>query len=250
MRIISKFHDYYDFISATGVDTTVIYLRKETESYYNIKERTGDLFMALESNQSFVDDVLRGIIALRGFRVEKEDQIHPILLLFCGKLFLGIEQQGVFYWQKNVFLDTAVEKNKKKKMNRVDYERMLRYKRNIEEVFLLVESFNKNSEFLISIHRTLKAPIVLIQPALGPQGERIKFGLLKITTNPMLREIGFVSVVDPFSAFQQISMFLTNILLTEPIKTDIISDEVKLIKRGFDKWSFKKQSINNQNHTQ
>lgn len=54
-----------------------------------------------------------------------------------------------------------------------------------------------------------------------------------------LSEMNFASVVPPWEAYQEIEMYLGTILVND--KTDMIkvSDETKLKKYGFDKWSFK-----------
>jgi len=51
--------------------------------------------------------------------------------------------------------------------------------------------------------------------------------------NPSLKEIGFERLKDPFSAFQEISTYLANILIEQkPIVT--IDDRHRIEQHGFD----------------
>lgn len=56
-----------------------------------------------------------------------------------------------------------------------------------------------------------------------------------------LKEIGFARVLDPYTAFQELSMFVGGVMARpgNPI-VRITDDEVLAGKHGFDKWSFRK----------
>jgi hypothetical protein len=51
--------------------------------------------------------------------------------------------------------------------------------------------------------------------------------------NPRLREFGFEKIKDPFAAFQEISMYLANILV-EQKEISVIEDKYRIEQHGFD----------------
>lgn len=61
-----------------------------------------------------------------------------------------------------------------------------------------------------------------------------------LTYNECLRQYEFYKIVDPFLAFQEISIFLNNI--ARPMKPiPEIDDKLLAEAKGFDKWSFRKE---------
>ena len=63
----------------------------------------------------------------------------------------------------------------------------------------------------------------------------------RLIINPRLAEFNFVSVIDPYSATQELSMFIGNDLARDiqPVMP-VGSDKVIAESKGFDKWSFRK----------
>jgi hypothetical protein len=56
-----------------------------------------------------------------------------------------------------------------------------------------------------------------------------------------LKEYDFPRVMDPFTLFQELSMFVGGVLPRNPNPmVEITDDKVKVAKHGFDKWSFRK----------
>lgn len=56
-----------------------------------------------------------------------------------------------------------------------------------------------------------------------------------------LKAIEFAKVVDPYSMFQELSMFIGGVLPRSPNPTVEITDpKIKIAKHGFDNWSFRK----------
>ena len=73
----------------------------------------------------------------------------------------------------------------------------------------------------------------------------IESGLLEpwykttLIVNPTLRSYQFFKVIDPFTAYQELSMFLGNNLVTQKDPNPPISDVDKRDTHGFNEWSFK-----------
>jgi len=63
---------------------------------------------------------------------------------------------------------------------------------------------------------------------------------MAITYNDELKSLGFVRMFDPYTAFQEIYMYVSNMATPEkPIPE--VSDADMVIAKGFDKWSFRKE---------
>lgn len=62
----------------------------------------------------------------------------------------------------------------------------------------------------------------------------------KVIWNARLKDYGFQRIVDPYQAFQQIEIFLSNQAVPQ-IPMPKMSDNQKRDSHGFDNWSFKKR---------
>lgn len=71
-----------------------------------------------------------------------------------------------------------------------------------------------------------------------------KHGNLIVEINPNLSKYNFASKIDPFTAFQEISMYIGNNLAKQVDPTVNFTDEMKRDIAGFDEWSFKKAGKN------
>jgi len=66
----------------------------------------------------------------------------------------------------------------------------------------------------------------------------VKTNLIEI--NPRLNKLNFQSVVDPYTAFQEIEMFVGSQLAVQRDPEVHVSDEIKAESHGFNKWSFRR----------
>jgi hypothetical protein len=57
-----------------------------------------------------------------------------------------------------------------------------------------------------------------------------------------LRPFEFQRIVDPYTAFQELSMYIGGILGNLNPKVPDVSNEDLIVAKGFDKWSFRKES--------
>jgi hypothetical protein len=81
MRIISNFKDYYDNVSAHGVDTTLVYNRKQ------------EVIPIVDIRGNTSRPVYPYIRHLYN-RVEA----NPMVIGFCGKLYPVVEYKGIYYF--------------------------------------------------------------------------------------------------------------------------------------------------------
>ena len=73
MRIISKFHDYYDSVMIYGQDKTVVYQREE-KKIFDAKIKTKDLELYSARIGYYKNSIW-------------ERKIDPFIIVFCGKVY-------------------------------------------------------------------------------------------------------------------------------------------------------------------
>jgi hypothetical protein len=62
----------------------------------------------------------------------------------------------------------------------------------------------------------------------------------KVIVNPCLKEYGFQKFMDPYTAFQEISMFMSGVLTNNPEPPNTQTDKAKVTSHGFDpKYGFR-----------
>ena len=215
MLIISKFHDYYDTaIGVGGIDKTCVF-RRMTEEYHCEQEHY---------------DVLKGMLDLEIdhiFRGSDRWNISFFTVLFCGRLYRGIKFTSVIYsWTSATYkyVDHCFYAYDKAFMNRfVSKKRYIPFLR---------EYFKDNGS---EIHKEkmveLEMPIVSYEWMVI--SARSWPGNGDMVIDPNLAELKFFKVYDPFSAFQEISMFIGNIA-TKGNDTVKIQDKDQIVKKGFD----------------
>lgn len=63
-----------------------------------------------------------------------------------------------------------------------------------------------------------------------------------VVTNQCLADMEFYCVTDPFTAFQELSMYISGVMGGRSPRTVEISNNDRIAKHGFDKWSFRKEA--------
>ena len=249
MKIISKFHDYYDTALGHGFDPHVIYERKEVE-YPGID---------IEDDEGYKP---RGFYELGGewhqFKPKTPVEIRYAswCLLFCGKpyLFYVIQtprHDDPLEWQTwNCYTVDAVAKaiirNKKRTK---EFETPPKY--NWRSYYLRTDGLTRQAVkerfkevpkqgTIDALHRQYRAPAILVRNAMPNVGKRgVSEGLI---INPVLKELGFQRAVDPYTAFQEISMYMGGVLGRPEMVHDPIPNDAMRDMKGFDEFSFKQQS--------
>jgi hypothetical protein len=228
MKLHTDFHDYYDTAVGFGIDDKVHYNRftQTIEKSLNLK---------------------RDFPPLNSFYFGK-----TLILGFCGEIFPMI---GVIEWNeethkpKFIYYTYSYDEyfarmlKTERALKLIDHElgRQRRPKNEKEIRKQLTKDLTKKKvkEFfsdwrwrdddLFLEHR---APVWLINLDSNDQ---------KITLNPKLSELDFERIKDANQAFQEISMYLANILV-EQKETAPIEDKYRIEQHGFDlKTSFRKE---------
>jgi hypothetical protein len=230
MLLISKFNDYYDSCIGYGVDKSVVYKRETEEGRLdNPSVISSTLRSFYQIEYSYSSDRLKR--DWRGFSV----------LSFCGKPY-------VFY-TKECYSTTHTDTTNK---NRCLYtlEELIEYfNKNDNNSYSHMVSYNyavRNFKILqqdrtdyLPLHFKYNSPILLFGHEANKIDSIYRDGSDMII-NPRLKDIGFQKKVDPYTAFQEISMFISGVLGSTEKETVNISDKDLRDAKGFDKMSFKK----------
>ncbi len=220
MRIKSPFKDYYDSVQAMGQDQGLVYIRtpKVVES---------DAFC--QESWQFFD------INFTGHHVG-----------FCGKFYRILEMRvGYDLETKSKFfttfeaVDAEVRKTVKKKELRVWDGTDRKYVNSWIRWSRRATKGNINSFFnpqypINSVHLfdDNDAPIIVS----GPRGRGGKESYY--TVNGSLRAISFAKIKDPYTAYQELMMWMSN--RAAPFKPiPEMSNDVKIASKGFDAHSFR-----------
>ena len=252
MRIISKFQDYYDGIQAHGIDKSLVYIRKPIDheydamfSIYTKKQNPKIELNALEEAGWEYYSTPR-----TKYFTEKDVtwKLSYGILGFCGKWYVYAKAVKNYqeYKPETKFFYTAEEVRRWvtttnfKELN--DYFYKGKYKdgfiwrekeamdKNLNNVF---QPSNSLSDELFITHKT---PVITFRTIEGdgPYDNRTV-----VRMNGCLKDYGFAKCKDPFTCYQEISMYVGGVLSVGEPSTVEISDEDMRDKKGFNDWSFK-----------
>ena len=216
MLIDSDFKDYYDTIRTYGVDKTVVYKRKNKL----IEERTD--FSHVHETYSFKGGYINATAGLVGF---------------CGKLYPFLKTSESYYGAKpsgkdRIFCDyESLDKYLTSMKVKADEKYYPSWKHGSQlkskegrKRYFNPEDF-KEYEKVFEKH---KVPVFWV----NSRG---------IVLSPILRELGFVTVKDPPTAFQEIMQYISGVLGTGERPMVEIADKYKAAAKGHDSpYSFRK----------
>lgn len=101
---------------------------------------------------------------------------------------------------------------------------------------MITDIFTKlNSIKTKKYHEQYRSPILLFQT----WKEQKFVSYTKLTTNPELKQYDFAKLIDPYTAHQEISNWISNLARPQP-KIPQIDDLTMSEIKGFDKYSFRK----------
>jgi len=232
MRIISRFRDFYDCIQRTGQDRELLFLREP---------KTLEGALCLETSLyggAQGCDLESGVVVFC-------ERAHPFLVLAVdGTRHRSRESHTYVCWSVEdldaalaaSFRERAVEQYRGTKLHRgyFDPSRLSFGRRAAEIFFAEAATVNAAARRLIEQHR---APVIVSRtesPALGLRGG-------ETTVNGELQRLEFMRVVDPFTAFQEIAMWLGS-QAWPGNAIPAVSDIDMVAAKGFDtKWSFRRE---------
>jgi len=222
MKIHSKFKDYYDVCQSYGTDSQHRYIRELQVL------PVPDCLKSIQIGgvEKWCGGVLRNFSGNGDYRT-------LLYVGFCGELHVGL---GKWDWDgklKGVLWNTDVIS---------ELERLL-----VESSLMRYNYFGKQQKAAINeiseyitkdwtnLFIEVDAPIFVYDYTYNLGGTKTP----AVIKNPCLRDYGFISVKDPFTAYQEISMFIGN-ELAKQVDPAPLSDKDRLVAHGMDPvWSFR-----------
>lgn len=225
MRIISKFKDYYDCGMAYGCDPQIVYVRETKE----IPQKGWPFY------------IRRNGIFRNTFRLDFTD----FVIGFAGEVFRGMELKShseskakVCYSVEDIDAFLAELKISKKEMKewterRKGWKNIIRssvrecydswFKWGNPNVYCDVPA----KEACLKYFDEYNVPVFIYRP------------YIDMTLNPNLSLLEFYRCLDSYTAYQELSMYMSNVAFPDK-PNPVISDELKAQSKGYDKWSFRK----------
>ncbi len=219
MRLHTDFHDYYDNAVGYGIDENVHYNRFAKEAELILPRKT-DHPVGTYSGELF-------------------------LLGFCGKIYPLIEIQTTdrerrIINQKFAFNYDELIKFKNEKTRYYNLHPLSRWYSRQDEIV----DFPKNEKNLIKKFFqdwSWKDDEIFLKNKVPVWVKKLRHYNKTAILNPRLKNYGFDRIKDSFTAFQEISMYLSNILV-EQKEVAVIEDKFRIEQHGFDlKKSFRKE---------
>ena len=234
MKIISKFHDYYDGINPSQEP---IWIRKN-----------GLIPLSNSSDSSyFSKEIIEWLITVYYSLKKPKINYYPKVRKFynpypfdqnficiCGKIYPFYEYKGKVFIDRQKIVDyyhSIVKKGDECSIWDTKW---------IGSRFVKCVSYKEwkqfiNQEKLLQVHLMTKSPIFLIVK---------EHNNLFIEVNPCFKTYNLHKCFNAWSLYQDIEQYLTNELVqckNPPVELDDVS---KRDKHGMDKWSFKKVGKN------
>lgn len=233
MYIISKNKDYYDGVVGTvGMDKTIVYERHPNEiDNRNLMPKE---FKGNDNHRSWMDNnpfLNIGYVDVDTKKTKKYISAESFIVGFCGKLYIGWR----FYYNVKAPYFSG-------RMFDIEYD--IIYDFEIAKKYLKEEHWNhkliNDIKYVldydpINIFRENNSPIFVYDST-----DYTRNAIFVV--NPLLKKYEFYKVVDAFTAFTELQMFISGVLGTGENDMIEIEDKYKIKKHGFNKWSFRKEA--------
>ncbi len=161
--------------------------------------------------------------------------IGKFMILFCGNIFVGYAiRESQFDEPEYVYSIEEVNKV----LNSNGYAPL--DKNDIYSIDDFKLDFN-------DIHMKYNCPVMMIYHTAFETCDDIVVSphynntLIRLVLNPNLSDLNFQKVMNNREAYQEIEMYLSNILVSDKMPENPISDKLKAESHGFDKKSFRKE---------
>lgn len=241
IKVISNFHDYYDSVLKYGADDDLLMVRKTVEH--------GASPAGAPRPPTPFDPLIQafsGVISFRSWRDEKVFNAtrdwSSLTVEIKVVLFVGIAYPAFYITRTSKYYPYTAEKRYVYDPVELDsvllehgaksiYERTKSYRFSNEgyKSWALTAYDRAKHKSYVEKASELNAPIILFED----HGKCIVY--------PRLKDLQFFKVVEPWRAYQELSMFLGNI--AAPDRTPVtLSDKDRVNQHGFDlQYGFRKR---------
>ena len=232
MKIISQHRDYYDGARGYGIDPKLVYLRHRQEF------DPRDVHVPLTPTQH--------IPSFHHGRYWSDNCTGYVCVAFCGKLYTILEFRGRFYQTPEEII-RILERRRYATEPAVLSKRDAKNLRG-EKIHSRSQHYPFNQhgwEEWCKLHQAKDIgddPFIKMgSPVYSFENYGRRHGR-KVVVNPSLKDYMFQRIMDPWTAFQELSMYIGNNLAKELQGHDQISDEDMAAMKGFGhKYAFRKE---------
>lgn len=259
MYIISKFRDYYDSVTGLEIDKSCIYERNQfvDNSQHDFIDNS-ELFKGDRIGWSTDPYMLRSYSKPNSYsKTGKISFIKPFIIGFCGKTYVGY----VFHYERT---DMTFDEKIKISYDLEEINKLIEIEDNKE--YLNKNTKNRINSFFNKFnnkeHNKLflekHVPIFVFDFETNLTDSKIFDDKIKLDFssrmhngrfllyNPCLANYQFYKVFNTAQAFQEIQMYMQNVLCKKEDNMIQISNKDKILQHGYDfKWSFRKEPKNN-----
>jgi len=228
MYIIAKNKDYYDgVVGSVGMDKTIVYEREQIEIIENNKmpKEFKHRRYSWNENNPFLSVCHVNVDHKKN---KKYEEVRGFIVGFCGKLYLGWkfdykEEEWVYdHLEEVTKTDIIYGYENAKEFLKADY-----WRSNLNDDIKYVLNYDP-----IDLFREFKTPIFVYNTYRRDDA---------FIVNPTLKDYEFYKVVDAFTAFTELQMFMGGVLGVGEKEIVEIEDKYKIGQHGFDKWSFRRE---------
>jgi hypothetical protein len=216
--IASDWHDYYDSCSKLGVDKACVYNRETEQIDHKLDRKTPHPSTSNSYRSRYYKyEVNYRLIGFSG-------AIYPLVIV---EKSLGNSTPELLHFYNAEKLLNYFTKEKIKYSRQ--YSSWFYRTYTLDEVGGIQKFFDQGNwnHFLEYFHKH-KVPTFSIGPKL-------------LILNPELKKLGFQQIKDPFTAYQDIHMYISGVIGVEPKITTKISDKDMAESKGHgDRYSFRK----------
>lgn len=240
MRIISKYKDYYDRAMQHGQDQSVVFVRDDKEVEFKLLSK---------EHQDFLRPTLQ--VGPKDNKKGTTVNFKAFIVVFCGVLYRGVRCHRKTVDQHKVF-DLGVEETR----CFFNYDEIAEYlaqydiELSTQPVWKIYASDRvvENTKSYLSRQGTkdlynfcIENRYVTLTSEEAEWAERYNYNrTYSLHANGFLDKFQFYRIMDAFTTYQEIDMFVSGTLPQSTTMPITISDKDRIQQHGFDKYSFRK----------
>lgn len=234
MHIVSKIKDYYDSAVGMGIDKSIVYVRhqKQMDLPDDVLEILG-----VENTLTWLDGLQLRSQSFIG--KEEKTKIFTILIGFCGKIYIGYKiykEVGISEDKYDIKYDT------KEVEDLIDFKKSASWNMSEKKCIANFRNFKTDIASIdtMEIFRKYNTPVF----AVGHHNSFLDKN--QFIVNPILKDYQFARVFDPYTAFQEIQMFVSGVLPSGDNSPETkMTEKQKVNQHGFDeKYGFRTRPKN------